>query len=268
MTLCPLTDLPYTDLIDPKAFENEFNEFLPSVEFSDRNPLNTEMFFMWCMIRTFRPKLFIESGTYQGYSGTFICEALKRNDDGARFVTIGFDLDGCMSRARSRLGVYDHAQVIEGDSRIEIESIGSPEDGVAFFIDGPKGRNLPPLLASIERRFRNTIFLAVHDCEKEHSPNRALVEAYYRSVYPLYYCDGNFQDAYAEMDEPLVGRSELVDWKPYHWNGERRKSYGTETAYVMPSRGHVGTGMSRAWAKARRTIRYHWLAPVARRLTK
>lgn len=259
---------PYTDLIKPESFEAEFNAFLPSVEFSERNPLNTEMFFMWCMIRTFQPELFIESGTYRGYSGTFICEALKRNDNGAKFVTIGFDLEGCMEHARRRLGVFDHATIIEGDSREVIKSVGTPESRVAFFIDGPKGRNLPPLLASIDKRFRNRVFVAVHDCEKDRSPNRALVEGYYRNLYPLYYCDDTFQTQYAQMDESLVGRSELVDWKPFHWNGQAQRSYGTETAFVVPSHSRVGTPLSRAWVRARRVVRYHWGTPLANRFRK
>lgn len=58
----------YKDLFSPEDYLKEFNEFLGTVEYSDRNPLNTEMFFMWCMIRRFKPLLFIESGTFRGYS--------------------------------------------------------------------------------------------------------------------------------------------------------------------------------------------------------
>ncbi len=256
----------YTDIIKPEAFEQEFNDFLPQVEFSERNPLNTEMFFMWCMIRTFRPNLFIESGTYRGYSGTFICEALKRNDSDAKFVTIGFDLEDCMQHARHRLGPYDHATIIQGDSREVIETVGAPDTPVAFFIDGPKGRNLPALLSRIEKRFQNIVFIAIHDCEKDVSPNRKIVEGYYRNLYPLCYCDEVFQQRYAELDKSLIGRSELVDWKPFHWNGQRRKSYGTETAYAIPSNGPIGSGLSRSWVRARREFRYHVLAPIANRL--
>ena len=81
----------------------EFKEFSSQVEASGRNPLNSEMFFLWCMIRTTRPQLVIESGTFRGYSASFICEALRQNDNQAEFVTFGYNLENCLPYARQRL---------------------------------------------------------------------------------------------------------------------------------------------------------------------
>ena len=86
----------------------EFSDFLSTVEWSDRSPLNTEMFFLWSMIRATKPELFIESGTFRGYSANFICEALKRNNNGAKFITFGFNLEHCLPSARERLKQYTY----------------------------------------------------------------------------------------------------------------------------------------------------------------
>ena len=96
---------------------DEFEDFVGTVTWSDRNPFNTEMFFLWSMIRSTKPKLFVESGTFKGYSANLICEALERNGNGAEFITIGFNFQNCLPFARRRLEGYRFARVIEGDSR-------------------------------------------------------------------------------------------------------------------------------------------------------
>lgn len=225
----------YKDLFSPEDYLKEFNEFLGTVEYSDRNPLNTEMFFMWCMIRRFKPLLFIESGTFRGYSANFICEALVRNDNGADFVTIGFDEDGCISFARERLKKYPFATVVEADSRIYIAKLARDGRPTAFFIDGPKGKNMPPLFAAIQKKFSNILFIGVHDSEKRKygSVNRRRVKQFYAPQFPIVFCNGTFQVPYQDMDECLVGKSELRSWRPYYFNGEKQDYYGTETAYVL-----------------------------------
>ncbi|RLC81225.1 MAG: hypothetical protein DRJ03_08275 [Chloroflexi bacterium] len=75
---------------------DEFEDFVGTVTWSDRNPFNTEMFFLWSMIRSTKPKLFVESGTFKGYSANLICEALERNGNGAEFITIGFNFQNCL----------------------------------------------------------------------------------------------------------------------------------------------------------------------------
>lgn len=225
----------YRDLFDPDEYLQEFEEFLPSVQYTERNPLNTEMFYLWCMIRSQKPELYIESGTYQGYSATFACEALSRNNNDAEFITVGFDLDDCLRHARARLDKYPFAQVIEADSREFIKARASEQKRTAFFIDGPKGRNMFPLFKIIRERFEHFAFIAIHDCEREGtSHNRFRVRQFYGLDYPLLFCGTDFQTAYREMDVPLIGRSEMVDWKPFFFNGQDRESYGTETAYVLP----------------------------------
>jgi predicted O-methyltransferase YrrM len=224
----------YRALFSPDTYLNEFRAFLGTVAYSERNPLNTEMFFLWCMIRTFKPKLFVESGTFRGYSAQFICEALARNANDAEFITLGFNLDDCLPFARRRLAPYPFAQVIEVDSRLFIRQLAREDRPSAFFIDGPKGRNMPPLFEAIERRFSNILFIAVHDCERESgSRNRRHVEQYYGVEFPIIYCDAAFQVPLQELDEGLIGRSELTDWRPFFFRGAPRASYGTETAYVL-----------------------------------
>jgi predicted O-methyltransferase YrrM len=229
--------MTHLDLFNPDEYLAEFKAFLPSVAFSDRNPLNTEMFFLWCMIRTQRPALFIESGTFRGYSASFICEALARNDDGAEFITIGFNLDDCLPYARERLAHYPFAQVVEADSREYLAARGHEQRHTAFFIDGPKGCNMFPLFKVIERHFNDVAFIAVHDCEREStSYNRKRVRQFFGLDHPILFCDTTFQTRYQDMDEPLIGRSELADWRPFHFKGAPRESYGSETAYVLRGR--------------------------------
>ncbi len=219
----------------------EFTDFLDRVAYSERNPLNTEMYFLWSMIRSTQPELFIESGTYKGYSANFICEALKRNGGEVEFVTMGYNLENCLPYSSHRLEPYPFARVEEGDSRVLIKTLWKNEPRSAgFFIDGPKGRNMPPLLFSILRRFRNIEFIAVHDCEKESgSGNRWYIEKFFGKEYPIMYCDSSFQDRFAHLDKTLIGKSETSKWRPYYLNGKRRASYGTETGFILPNLGKL-----------------------------
>ena len=246
----------------------EFTDFLGTVIWSDRNPLNTEMFFLWSMIRTLKPELFIESGTFRGYSANFICEALERNDNDAEFVTFGFNLENCLSFARARLEKYSFAIVVEGDSREFLRSWAEETRPTAFFIDGPKGRNMPPLLFAILRNFPNTQFIAVHDCQKESgSRNRMYIHKFFSREYPIMFCESTFQDKFSYLDEPLIGKSELVDWKPYQWNGVMWDSYGTETGYVLPVLGKIGTPFSRLPFYLYRQIRFRIYPGLLMRLS-
>lgn len=248
----------YTD-----EYLDEFENFYREVEWSDRNPLNTEMLFLWSMIRSLKPKLFIESGAFKGYSANFICEALARNDNDAEFVTYGFNLDNCIPFAQERLAKYPFARVVEGDSREAIRAFSGENRPTAFFIDGPKGRNLPPLLLTLKAQFSDVLFMAVHDCEKESgSRNRDVVQKFFGREYPIMFCDAAFQEQFAYLDKPLIGKSELVDWKPFYWNGVKRDSYGTETGYVLPVLGPIGTPITRALFGAERYTRFFLYAPI------
>lgn len=209
------------------------------------------------MIRATRPELFIESGTFRGYSANFICEALKRNDNGAVFVTYGFNLENCLPFARVRLQRYPFATVVEGDSRKALRSWQKETRSTAFFVDGPKGRNIPPLFLAISQNFRNTRFIAVHDCQKESgSRNRMYVSSFFGGEYSIMFCDSRFQEKLSFLDEPLIGKSHLVDWMPYHWNGAKQDSYGTETGYVLPVLGTTGTQLSRLRFHLCRQLRF------------
>ena len=154
-------------LFNPQDYLDEFRSFCAGVAETGRNPLNTEMFFLWSIIRTYRPELLIESGTFRGYSAVFICEALRRNANGAEFVTFGYNLENCLPYARQRLAEYPFARVIEQDSRTGIRQFDGEMRAAAFFIDGPKGRNMPALFGGILRTFKQIHFLAVHDCQPE-----------------------------------------------------------------------------------------------------
>jgi hypothetical protein len=261
-----------SQFFDDDDYLDEFSDFLRTVEWSDRSPLNTEMFFLWSMIRTTKPKLFIESGTFRGYSANLVCEALDRNSNGAEFITYGFDLDGCLKFARKRLARHRFATVVEGDSREMLKGWSPEARSTAFFVDGPKGRNMAPLFFTILAKFPNVQFIAVHDCEKESgSGNRHYLEAFFWGEYLIMYCGSDFQDKFAYLDDSLVGRSELVDWKPYYWDGVRRDSYGTETGYVLPILGKMGTVGSRRLFSLYRSFRfrvYHRLGSVYSRIRR
>ncbi len=236
----------YNKFFFSEQYLEEFTNFLTTIQWSDRSPLNTEMFFLWSMIRATKPKLFIESGTFRGYSANFICEALRLNNNGAEFITFGFNLENCLPFARARLKKYPFAKVIEGDSRIHLKSRPIETRSTAFFIDGPKGRNMPPLFSVIGKKFTNIQFVAIHDCQQESgSGNRKYLTKFFGGEYPIMFCDPAFQNKLSHLDKPLIGKSELVDWKPHHWNGAKQNSYGTETGYVLPILGKTGTPLSR-----------------------
>lgn len=240
--------MKYDDFFSPDEYVDEFREFLTTVEYSDRNPLNTEMFFLWCMIRTVKPVVFVESGTFRGYSAHFICEALRRNANGAEFVTIGFNLNDCIPFARERLKTYSFATVVEGDSREYVARLPVEHRPSAFFVDGPKGRHMLPLFRAIQNRFANVRFVAVHDCERESgSLNRRRVRQYFGLEFPILFCDATFQVRYQQMDECLIGKSELALWRPYFFRGQKQESYGTETGYVL-------TAHPYRWRRLRRTL--------------
>ncbi len=246
-------------LFENEKYLSEFRDFIKTVTWSDRNPLNTEMFFLWSMIRTTKPQLFIESGTFKGYSANIICEALKYNDNDAKFITFGFNLENCLPFARKRLEKYSFAQVIEGDSRKLLLLEDQSDESVAFFIDGPKGRNMPPLLFTIVQNFSNIQFIAVHDCQKESSSgNRAIIKSFFAGEYTVTFCDSEFQDTFSYLDESLIGKSALVDWKPYYWNGIKQDSYGTETGYILPVLGKKSPPLSRKISYLKRYIRFRF----------
>jgi hypothetical protein len=247
------------DLFAPEKYLDEFQAFSAGVENSGRNPLTTEMFFLWSVIRSSRPELFIESGTFRGYSAVFICEALRRNANGAEFVTFGYNLENCLPYARQRLAEYPFARVVEQDSRAGIRQFAGDHRAAAFFIDGPKGRNMPALFGGILRTFENILFLAVHDCQPEStSGNRRYLEDYFGWQYPIRYCDSQFELAYQQLDQPLESSTE---WQPFHINGIYQKSYGTETGYVLLNKPKPVTTLPGALYRIGRWIRFHfWLA--------
>ena len=259
-TLAPIDPDELTaGLFSPQDYLGEFQEFSSQVKASGRNPLNTEMFFLWCLIRTTRPQLVIESGTFRGYSAHFICEALRQNDNQAEFVTFGYNLENCLPHARQRLAKYPFAQVIQGDSRIGVRQFAGESRPVAFFIDGPKGRNMPALFAAILREFENPVFLAVHDCQPEStSGNRRYLEDYFGWQYPIVYCDSRFEKAFHELDAPL---EKSAGWQPFHLDGVPQKSYGTETGYVLLDRPKPISWLTKTQKQSQRWVRYHvWLA--------
>jgi hypothetical protein len=187
------------------------------------------------MIRSTQPELFIESGTFRGYSANFICEALSLNNNDPEFISIWFHIDNCLTYASDRLSKYEFAKVIEGDSRSFISSYKNENRLSAFFIDGPKGRNIPSLFFSILKKFRNVAFIAVHDCEKESgSGNRGYSTNFFRNEFKYLFCDSQFQEQYDFLDRKLVDRPEMDYWQPYRVLGSPRESYGTQTCYIIP----------------------------------
>lgn len=226
--------LHYTDLFNPERYLKEFKSYINEVEYTDRTPLNTEMFYMWCMIRTLKPEIFIESGTFKGYSASIICEALSRNDNNPKFITIGFNLDNCIPYATKRLSKYKFAKVIEGDSREYLKNFKIINKRAAFFVDGPKGSNMYPLFKIILKKFPDFQFIGVHDCNKENgSGNRYCINNFFGREFPILYSDIPFQEKYSHLDKPLINASTVKQWRPYHFNDEPIESYGTETGYII-----------------------------------
>lgn len=245
----------------------EFREFLSEVAVTQRCPLPTEMYFLWSMIRWMRPTLFIESGTFRAFSSTFICDALERNSNGAEFVSFGFDLDDCLKQARQRLSRYPFAQVVEGDSRPRLARWPLERRPTAFFIDGPKGRNMPPLLYAILKRFKNPLFIAVHDCERESgSGNRWYLETFFAPEREIVFCGAEFQESLSFLDEGLIGHPAVADWKPHWRGGKPMVSYGTETGYVLFGDKRQGSVCVRLKGHLRRFVRFRVLLPASNRL--
>ena len=210
------------------------------------------------MIRATKPKQFIESGTFKGYSAQFICEALKANDNEATFSTYGFDLENCLEVAKERLRSYSFAHVFEGDSRTLMNRSPKSPLSTAFFIDGPKGRNLPLLLFRIIRYFSNICFIAVHDCQTESgSGNRDVLLRFFDAEYPIMFCNTSFQEKVSKLDVPMIGQSNLVDWRPFHVNRKKQHSYGTETGYVLPMLGRKRCTVNLLPFYVRRYIRFY-----------
>ncbi len=248
--------ISYRRYFNDHQYLREFEDFLDSVTYTERNPLNTELFFLWSMIRSTKPKLFIESGTFRGYSANFICEALARNANNVEFVSFGFNLDNCISYASQRLAKYEFARVVEGDARELITGFASESRPTAFFIDGPKGRNIPPLLFNILKLFANIIFIAVHDCEEESgSGNRWYVSNFFGNQYDYILCDSSFQERLSFLDQDLINRPEMHYWKPYFISGKPQDSYGTQTCFVIPK--EKISRLNRIYVDINRRIRFY-----------
>lgn len=209
----------YLDIFNPYDYLEQFEDILSSIRYTPRNPLNTEMFFLWCMIQTFKPELFIESGSFKGYSANFICEGLKQTTQKVQFVTYGSNIENCIPFAMDRLSAYEFAKVIEGNSSRLIRGFAGEHRFTGFFIDGPKGKNLPRLLFSILVLFENIAFITVHDCEQESgSNNRWFVEQFRRLGFSLLFCGTDFQEEFSYLDTLLIGKEDMNNWRPYYKN--------------------------------------------------
>jgi hypothetical protein len=162
---------------------------------------------------------------------------LARNKNDAEFISYGFNLENCIPYASKRLAKYRFAQVIEGDSRELLFRFINESRSTAFFIDGPKGRNMPPLFSTILKSFKNILFIAVHDCEEENgSGNRWYVLNYFNKQFDYLFCDSPFQDQFSFLDEALIGRPEMEYWKPFYRSGKPQRSYGTQTCFAIPKK--------------------------------
>lgn len=225
-----------------EKYRDEFCEFSKTMVPSERCPLNTEMLALWTMIRETKPELFVESGAYKAYSARYICEALSKNEIPCEFMTIGFDLDGCLAVARKNLIKYPFAQVVNADSRIFVSKIANPQRRAAFFIDGPKGPNMYPLFKELLKRFSQVSFVAVHDCNIENgSNNQFITRNFFEPQFAVEIVDNEFQEHFKELDAPLVGIEAMQGWVPYQHQGVRGPSYGTQTAFVQGWQGAIST---------------------------
>jgi len=223
------------DWQDSDGMMNDFEQFLKTVTYSERNPLNTEAFYLWCMVRRDQPEQFIESGTFKGYSATFLCEALAGNSNNPSFTTIGYDLENCLIVARDKLAKYEFAEVVEGDSFLVVDDIQDKSKPTAFFIDGPKGKNLRPLLEKLFEIYSDIVFIAIHDAEKESGSGNRKIALSFENQCDVFFCGADFQERYRHLDEPLFDVMPEDLWRPYRLKGKDMESYGSETAFIVPN---------------------------------
>ena len=244
------------DFIKHDTLLPEFYAFAQNVKWTGRNPLNTELFFLWSIIQKLQPLVFFESGTFKGYSSEFICEALSRYNSSVEFMTFDINMFDSVNYAKSRLKRFKFADVCEGDSRAALKKLKNEDRPTAFFVDGPKGQNMIPLFMLLLRQFENISFIAVHDCHIGNW-NRRYLRDFFSFEYPLIFTDSKFQEKYAFLDEPLIGRSSDSPWRPYFFQGREQQSYGTETGYVIPSVGRLPDAPPRLICWWYRHLRFH-----------
>lgn len=94
------------------------------------------------LIRSMKPYVVVEVGTYRGFSGSWMAQALKENGKGHLYCIDNFSLNDHRSRygdARAHLesnlqmaGVRDHITILDGDS----DKVAWPEKVDFAYVDG------------------------------------------------------------------------------------------------------------------------------------
>jgi len=222
---------PWTEVISPELYEQEFWEMAQGLQFTDRNPLNTEMFFLWCLVKSSPIINLYESGTFQGYSAEILAKAIATKP--INFTTIGLSLDDSYDFARNRLKGFSNVSVVEGNSVEWVKQQEKSNDRCGWWIDGPKGKNMLPLFDAIGEKYESVEWIAVHDAEPEDwSGNRKRTINYFSDTVPISFTEESFQKKYSYMDKPLIGKSSIEPWYPHKQRGLEDTSYGTQTIIV------------------------------------
>lgn len=242
------------DIVNTDRALAEFARISGGLEYAEAGICNTEATVLWGLIKTFKPELYIESGTARGYSAQVACMALETLEGEPRFVTVGIDAGGQMDVARRRLASYPSCEIIEDKSENVVPTLLNDNAGkrIGMFIDGPKGSS-PAFLLLLESIFQNhrPDFVAIHDCEA-HIPygfdksgkrpeglinlSRAGVEYFYHKQnldkdYDLYYMSDDWCKAHEDINAPVY---EMMDgFRPYYFSKSKQVSHSTIMAVLL-----------------------------------
>ena len=232
----------------------EFDDCRNELKYAEAGICNTEATVLWGLIKTFKPELYIESGTARGYSAQVANLALEKLSEDFNLVTVGIDAGGQMDVARNRLAPYKNCEIVEDSSEKVIPPLLENNSGkrVGIFIDGPKGssRAFLILLESIFQKSR-PVFVAIHDCE-DHIPygfdkdgkrpegfinlSRSGVEYFYHkqgldNEYAFYFMSDDWCNKHENINAPVYEL--LEDFRPYYFNKSKQVSHSTIMAVLL-----------------------------------
>ncbi|MBI4342273.1 MAG: class I SAM-dependent methyltransferase [Candidatus Omnitrophica bacterium] len=234
------------------AIQGEFEQLIATMRYEPHGIVNTAGLLLYAMVRHYRPRLFVESGTGRGYSTQFIAEALRANGNGARLVTFGLAHDDNLQAARERLARYPFVTVIEGEAQRRLPAAlnGLTALPSAVFIDGPKAKDpaFGQLLTQLYR-FSDLLFIALDDCQQHVPPGldpdgrfprgflnlhrvklAKLAARLPRGRYQLGFMSNVFSERFAYLNEPIY---RVVDGMgPYRFRRSRQLSHSFEIGVV------------------------------------
>ena len=244
--------LPLEERFVTPALRQEFERLLPALQYEPGGLVNTAGLVLYAMIRSYRPKFFVESGTGRGYSTQIIAEALQANRNEPALLTFGLNHEGSLDAARARLARYPFVTVIEGEAQCRIPQAldGLAGRPAAVFIDGPKAKDpaFGPLLAQLYR-FNDLLFIAMDDCQQHvlagldpagrfprgflnlHRVKLAkLAERFPSGRYELGFMSNAFSERVAHLNDPIYRATGSI--RPYWFRNSKQRSHSFEIGAV------------------------------------